>query len=319
MDCLPLPLIERLAPLAQHMGVVTDTSFLRAYRKAGGDASKLSTSLRREVNKRTKVAPTYSDALWADGAPLGLPKMPSKQHLASIMWGQSREAAALKSWAEDLDFEPVSPTLLSALATLAKVNAPDALLPLQEAAVKLLKDFDASSITPPPPIRFNPTPARAFWGPSVQKMLRQKAETDTDEHFILGVQLEPTDGSDGHPVKPDADGDIYSADEVRKAAHWWAEFGRWNSIMHGPEFGGEYIAPADNRVVVLESWVTPVDIPIGIYGERQVSMVKAGTWLQAFRLNDEDVWDQVKTGHYDGLSIGADLVEHLLQEDGDAS
>lgn len=150
-------------------------------------------------------------------------------------------------------------------------------------------------------------PASAYWGETVTSMFKDDT-TGNDEFYVLGVVLEPTDGSDGHPEKPDTDNDIYSAEEVRKACHYWAEYGKRKGYKHGPKRGGFYMDKDDSRVVVIENFISPVVIPAGTYGEKQKEDIKAGTWLQAYRINDTKIWGEVKSGVLDGLSIGGNAL-----------
>jgi DNA adenine methylase len=109
-----------------------------------------------------------------------------------------------------------------------------------------------------------------------------KAEEDGDERFVLGEVLVPED--------VDAQKDIYSAAEVRKAAHLWME-----------EYGGlglQHSVRVDDRVKVLETYVAPADFELE--GEK----VKKGTWLMAVRILDDAIWADVKAGRLTGFSIG---------------
>lgn len=104
----------------------------------------------------------------------------------------------------------------------------------------------------------------------------------SDERFVLGIVLEPE--------VVDAQGDIYSADEIRQAAHRFME-----------EFGGlglMHRLAVNDQVKVLESYVAPVDFEIaGV-------PVKKGTWLLGVRVLSDELWEQVKDGKLTGFSIG---------------
>jgi DNA adenine methylase len=104
----------------------------------------------------------------------------------------------------------------------------------------------------------------------------------SDERFVLGIVLEPE--------VVDAQGDIYSADEIRQAAHRFME-----------EFGGlglMHRLAVNDQVKVLESYVAPVDFEIaGI-------TVSKGTWLLGVRVLSDELWEQVKEGKLTGFSIG---------------
>jgi DNA adenine methylase len=109
-----------------------------------------------------------------------------------------------------------------------------------------------------------------------------KGTDPSDERFVLGIVLEPE--------VVDAQGDIYSADEIRQAAHRFME-----------EFGGiglMHRLAVNDQVKVLECYVAPVDFAIaGV-------PVKKGTWLLGVRVLSDELWEQVKEGKLTGFSIG---------------
>jgi len=107
-----------------------------------------------------------------------------------------------------------------------------------------------------------------------------------DEKFVLGIVLEPE-------VR-DAQGDIYSAKEVRTAAHAFMEQFQNIGFMHR-----ELI---NDKVSILESYVAPSEFTIGDQS------VKEGTWLFATRVNDPEMWDGIKKGNLTGYSIGGSAV-----------
>lgn len=107
-----------------------------------------------------------------------------------------------------------------------------------------------------------------------------------DERFVLGIVLEPE-------VR-DAQGDIYSEEEVRTAAHAFMEQFQNIGFMHR-----ELI---NDKVSILESYVTPVAFEI------DGQAVRKGTWLFATRINDGGMWDAIKTGKLGGYSIGGSAV-----------
>ena len=103
-----------------------------------------------------------------------------------------------------------------------------------------------------------------------------------DERYVLGIVLEPE--------VVDAQGDIYSAAEVRQAAHRFME-----------EFGGLGLMHrfrVNDQVKVLESYLAPVDFVVG------ETSVRKGTWLLAVRILSDELWEQVKDGQLTGFSIG---------------
>lgn len=115
-----------------------------------------------------------------------------------------------------------------------------------------------------------------------EKFLKSITAKDGDEHYVLGIVLEPNE--------VDAQKDIYSADEVRDAAHTYMAEYQNRGLMHKEL--------ANDRVDLLESYLAPVDFSIGD------QVVKAGTWLMAVRVKDQKLWDLVKSGGLTGFSIG---------------
>jgi DNA adenine methylase len=107
-----------------------------------------------------------------------------------------------------------------------------------------------------------------------------------EERYVLGVVLEPE--------TVDAQKDIYSAAEIREAAHRFMEEYRNVGLMHREIVNG--------RVKILESYLAPADFDLD--GTR----IKKGTWLLAVRVLDDELWRQVKEGEIGGFSIGGSAV-----------
>ncbi len=103
-----------------------------------------------------------------------------------------------------------------------------------------------------------------------------------DERYVLGIVLEPD--------VVDAQGDTYSAEEIRSAAHMFMEDFGGLGLMHKMRVNGQ--------VKILESYLAPTPFRIG---EREV---KKGTWLLAVRILSDELWDQVRDGKLTGFSIG---------------
>ena len=133
-----------------------------------------------------------------------------------------------------------------------------------------------------------------------------KSEDDTEERFVLGLVLEPNDGADGAPLKPDTQGDVYSSKAVRSTAHNWMQRYGQIDLMHSWEALGA------GSVSVLESYIAPVDFEIG-EGEDPYKVVK-GTWLLALRVLDEKLWQAIKVGAIGAFSVGGKAPRKPLED-----
>jgi len=128
------------------------------------------------------------------------------------------------------------------------------------------------------------------------RILKADSSEDTggakDERFVFGVVLVPDE--------VDSQGEIYSADEVKKAAHAYMEKSSGVfKLMHAGQ-------PIDG-VRVLETYVTKTEEVHG--GET----LPVGTWLMAVRVIDDKLWDSVKTGVFTGFSIGGTAIRESLR------
>lgn len=113
-----------------------------------------------------------------------------------------------------------------------------------------------------------------------------KADDAGEERYVLGIVLEPE--------TLDSQSDIYSADEVRSAAHKFLE-------NYG-QIGLQHAEIVTGKIKILESYLAPADFSIG------AQTIKAGTWLLGVRVVDDGLWQAVKDGSYTGFSIGGSAV-----------
>lgn len=121
---------------------------------------------------------------------------------------------------------------------------------------------------------------------------KAEAEEEAEERMVMSMVLEPNDGGDGAPLKPDTQGDIYSAEDIRKAAHNWMENHGKSDLEHSWNELGKA------QVGILESYVAPVDFELGEYN------VVKGTWMLALRIVNDELWTAVKSGEIGAFSIG---------------
>jgi hypothetical protein len=128
----------------------------------------------------------------------------------------------------------------------------------------------------------------------LKKVLKQEfaaKDGSLPERYVLGPVL--------IPEEEDAQGEIYSHAEVRKACHWWAEHGQNLSHRHVLQGG---TACRDGELTMLENYVLPADCVI------EGTSLKAGTWMLAARVNDDALWEKVRAGQIDAWSIGAEVL-----------
>ena len=96
----------------------------------------------------------------------------------------------------------------------------------------------------------------------------------------------------------DAHGHIVTETEVRKACFNFNKFCRKPNLFH--------LAETDSYECA-ESYVSPTDM---FLGER---FVKKGTWLATVQVLDEKLWELIKDGSVNGLSIGAMGYEEVIE------
>ncbi len=117
-----------------------------------------------------------------------------------------------------------------------------------------------------------------------------------EERYVLGVVLEPE--------TVDAQNDIYSAAEVREAAHRFMQEYQNVGLMHRDLVNG--------KVKILESYLAPAPF------EMSGTQIRKGTWLLAVRVLDDDLWAQIKSGELTGLSIGGSAARYAEPRAGGA-
>lgn len=110
-----------------------------------------------------------------------------------------------------------------------------------------------------------------------------------DERIVYGEVLVPDE--------VDAQEHIYSAEEVKKAAHFWMKEFSQMGIMHKDMLG-------ESQISILESFIAPVSFKFSENEDDDTKKVKKGTWLLKVFVEDDEVWEQVKDGELNGFSIG---------------
>lgn len=107
-------------------------------------------------------------------------------------------------------------------------------------------------------------------------------KVDKDNHYVTGIVYEP--------LVKDAHDNFMSAQEIQKAAYWYAKNGDKVDIQHSFE--------AMNGACVVENWIEKADTTI----ENQE--IRKGTWLMTVEISDSDVWEKIEKGDITGFSMG---------------
>ena len=117
-----------------------------------------------------------------------------------------------------------------------------------------------------------------------------KAVND-EKRLATFVVLEPQDDSG---LTSDLHGDYYSAETVEKACRSFNEQSKRANLFHAVETNG---------FTFVESYITPADMVIN------ETFIKKGTWLATIHVSEEPeyefIWQGIKSGEYNGLSIQA--------------
>ena len=105
------------------------------------------------------------------------------------------------------------------------------------------------------------------------------------------------------PDSTDLHGDYTSSEEVRKAKESFNR-SQMNTNLYHEEMTDSF--------EVLESYLAPVDFVLGD------KFVAKGTWLMSFQIHDDQLWELVKNGEINGISIGAlASIEKVDEEEDD--
>jgi len=124
-----------------------------------------------------------------------------------------------------------------------------------------------------------------------------KKQSEEEERIIFGIVLEPNDGEKrGIPLDPDAHGDIYSQEDVKKAAY---------SFMEDDDAGNRgYMHQffMNDDFTLLENFVTKGKTEVDT--ENGPIKLRKGTWVISVRVNSDAVWTMIKNKEITGFSIG---------------
>lgn len=138
-----------------------------------------------------------------------------------------------------------------------------------------------------------------YFGGSQQEKVEVEVTkaVDTEQRMALFVVLEP-DVVDLH-------GDTYSAEEVEKACNNFNVFCNKANIFHAVE---------TEAAKIVQSYIAPAGFTL----DNGIDIQK-GTWLQWYHFPEGDetsdlLWEGVKSGEINGVSIGAKATVEKLNE-----
>lgn len=129
---------------------------------------------------------------------------------------------------------------------------------------------------------------------SAKTTMIKGGEVEKEERFVLSMVLEPNDGKDGAPMKPDTQNDVYSKADVRAACHVWMEYYGQIDLMHSWQALGK------ENVRTLECYVAPCDFALGD------DQVVEGSWMLGVRIVNDDLWKAVQDEELGAFSIGGE-------------
>lgn len=112
------------------------------------------------------------------------------------------------------------------------------------------------------------------------------------------------------PEVRDRQKSVVSAEEIQQAAHEFMIGLRKGETTSG--YMHRDFHKADERFPVVESYITEVDLVVPRENRKLVSgesgegdiIVPAGSWVMAFKVLDDQVWEQIVSGVIKGFSIG---------------
>lgn len=102
------------------------------------------------------------------------------------------------------------------------------------------------------------------------------------------------------PNEVDLHGDIYDETEVRKACHNFQIHCQKANLFHAVE---------TDTASIVESYISPTDFMLG------ETLIKKGSWLQVWQIHDDVIWDSIKNGDINGVSVGCAANYEVLEDD----
>jgi hypothetical protein len=133
------------------------------------------------------------------------------------------------------------------------------------------------------------------------------AEVDSEKRIVLGAALIPNKKI--YRKMEDKEFDVFLSEEtIEKAVHLFFKNGHQNdsTIQHQQKAEGQ---------TIVESWIVqdPEKDKQSLYGFNYPK----GTWMVAMKVEDDDVWQQIKSGSLKGFSIEGNFTDkwYNMQEE----
>jgi DNA adenine methylase len=169
---------------------------------------------------------------------------------------------------------------------------------LAKAIVVAIQKATAPSEPPPTVTPVEPSPTLKF-----ARVIVSKAETAEEERYVLGVVMEPDE--------VDTQGHTETSATIRKAQQAWMEAYRTDgeaghfTVQHARTKDGK-VLDSNDKFAVLECYIQKSDETY------EGQFLKAGSWMMAERVLDDDMWSAIKKGEITGFSIGGTAVVNPL-------
>ena len=122
------------------------------------------------------------------------------------------------------------------------------------------------------------------------------AKSNEEQQTVTGIVLQPE--------VVDGQGDIMSADVIQDAAHAFLM-----NFNKKTKLGIQHQIFKASQLALVESWITPMNLVIG------VNSVKQGSWIMTVKVLDSKIWEKVKQGAITGFSIGGKARVIPVKED----
>lgn len=124
------------------------------------------------------------------------------------------------------------------------------------------------------------------------------AKASEEQQTVTGIVLQPE--------VTDAQGDIYDAGVIQKAAYdFLANYNKATKLGHQHNDFKNWAG----RFALVESYLAPMDFALG------TKTVKAGSWIMTVKVLDNTIWKMVKDGKITGFSIGGKATVQKLTKD----